>query len=289
MSQFSEKYLSLLSPSVSSTLASIKTTAEEHESKCSAFPSTPSSIPAFLDQKILFLDQRCLYLQEYRLALSDLRQAQLLLSPDYHKERTETAIAYCASAEESTAIKFSKKIITEDILDALRHINQLKDAYRDVMSGRAVDGSALQERSLRLGGLAIKKETIAYYDGREQDSNGIWCLIKNFYCCPEDIKAAYLVPNVLGSDTVRYIFGGDVASTTDVRNSMFGNSLYRVRNGRLLFLALLLDEIMVARLNLGDIVVVPVAGQDDEWQCLVTRPEKRNDFISGMRSLSLGV
>ncbi|KAK2755005.1 hypothetical protein FQN54_006533 [Arachnomyces sp. PD_36] len=133
----------------------------------------------------------------------------------------------------------------------------LEEGYKALILDRA-RAATCKESALRFYRQDFRKAVLNYYDAKDPDSGDVFCHLTGWKGNTE-VKVSHLVPKSIGQDRLQYLFGGQVEAATDVRN------------------ALLLHRKLKARLDKGDIAIVPMIGEENKWQCVVTRPDKMED------------
>ncbi|KAK2761676.1 hypothetical protein FQN54_001504 [Arachnomyces sp. PD_36] len=258
--RFEEKYLTLLSPSVQDTLASIEATVKNLNDRFLSIPSTSASIPTFLEEITQLLDSQTIYFQKYGLALNDLRREGGLSLEDYQEARKKINRADYAAREESITVKLGKRIIMEDMTQVLKNQDSIHIAYAAAVDYRP-PVAVTPRHSVRSDRRAFRRKVLNYYDAKEGVQPRSWCHILGRWVMSDYVRVAHLVPGSVDGDSLAYLFDGEVDPLSDIRNS------------------LLMERHFASRMDDGDIAIVPVAGEDDEWQCVVTRPDKMNDLV----------
>lgn len=221
-SPFPEDYLSHFSSSIKSSLICIKTEAETYRTQCSAYSSTPSSIPEFLQTRVRFLENKSRYLQLYNLALSDLQGDGRISSEKYEKERKNVDKAECSSIEETISLKLGNRIITDDMSDILNSTSRIEDAYIAAIVNRIRVSSDLKS-SVKFNQLNFRRDVLEHYDACPPPSKLVWCHLLGWHPA-EDVKVAHLMPKSLDAVSASYLFGGEVELAMDQRNSTFRHS-----------------------------------------------------------------
>ena len=219
--QLPEKYLTLLPPSISSTLVSLRAKVENYRSQSSDHTSNSFSTSGFLDTKILFLNAQTEYFELYQLAVRNFQREHIMSGVQCQEERDKIAEEEYETANEAIAIRLGRKIIQEDIDDALKAECPIEDAYAASMVGR-VRLSTGKQKAQNFSQSRFKQDVLDYYDARFSDDTSklSWCHLLGWYAA-DAVRAAHLVPKSLEEDSVSYLFGGEVKPATDVRNGMY--------------------------------------------------------------------
>ncbi|KAK2755739.1 hypothetical protein FQN54_005889 [Arachnomyces sp. PD_36] len=242
-----EKYLSLLPAERCQTLTAINTKADKHRSQCSTY-STASSIPKFLEAKSAFLETQRDYLEQYQHEVKSYQRRSGILDPECQELDRILEAKYASVAEVRTLNKV-REDIGDEIEDGLRDGLGMEDAYR-----AAVEGYLPGKKRLHPPKSQFRRNVFEFYDARnpgQESSPRAWCQLLG-WCSEESVEAVHVVPKTLDEDLISYHVGCVVTPETDRKNSLCLHS--RIKQA--------LDD--------GDIVIVPVSGQDDEWKCIVT-------------------
>lgn len=271
-SSISNKYASLLSNNFQENLAQIQSR------KTSAFStvSTSSTASEFLDQKIRDMETDIDFTQVYRDGLVETFDTKLLGSEELTKALEEVNGDDKKRRKEWVTLKRQRRHTEEDILDQGKE--NVETAYGIAIRNWFQIPSQLSnsERNRKNHAQQDFRKGVEDYYHVAKEIQEQTKVVREVYCCvskgwyePSSMKAAHIVPKILQSDELSYLFGVGEMNLSDPRNGLMMH-----RN---------LEE----ALDRAEIVIVPIPSsptQPTEWKLLLTREIMRHDTALGAGS-----
>ena len=195
----------------------------KRKTSVASMASSTSSISDFVGSKIDDVSLNIEYADEMRKGLKEALEDGNLHAQQY-KEAIEDVEKYKKpKGREIVILKRQKKLIKDDLDEALPLHTKLEDAYANILMNKVMAATAKSKKN-KYDQSVFKKLVFAYY-GAERDSlddgkiDESWCHLTGWHPA-RNIKTAHIVPKSLESSELSYLFGAGEVMLSDVTNGI---------------------------------------------------------------------
>lgn len=206
----------------------ISTLIRRSASASSAFSSLSgaSSTENFLQAKTDSLEADIAANNHIRDAFDEARRQRVIAEDEYKEAIGKTDMELAAAERELVVIRRQKKIILEDMDEAMPKHETIGEAYADTITSRIMAATGHQKRSSQQKNgrssdqKAFRQDVFKYYGAKRETDDGS---IKKFchltgWTGGELVKCAHIVPKSLDSDELAYLFGVRETMLSEPRN-----------------------------------------------------------------------
>lgn len=222
--QIPERFFSLLGFEHQEALNKIKERKVSATSRLSHASSTD-----FIHTKIVEVSTTLEYAKKLRLGLLNAFNQGLIPEKQYNETIQEVEVESRPYEQEIVVLKRQKKIVTEDLQDQVPFHAKMEDVYASIITNKVM-GAVVNRRKSRSNQSRLKAKVLEYYnaykifgDPKSNDRDS-YCHLTGWQ---HDtlIKAVHIVPKLLQSDELSYLFGVGEAVLSDPRNCMSFTSI----------------------------------------------------------------
>ncbi|EEQ27458.1 hypothetical protein McanMca71_006359 [Microsporum canis] len=230
--------------------------------------SLASTSSDFLAVKIDALVSEVNHIEDCKTAIHGLSHLRRL-PPLVASERLKSlALASTPLNDEIRVIKRQRRLIQEDMEEAMPRYKDLESAYIDAMVSKVATASGNQSKyKFKANKFRVAVEEFyeaSKMEGADEFKKLAHCHVLGWFLS-KDVRAAHLVPKSLDECSVAHLFGAGTITIDDPRNS------------------LMLHQHIEMAMDKGSIVIVPLKAPEAremvKWKVLVTDPTLLNHII----------
>lgn len=229
--KYFQKYLSLLSDQSRKNLIDIEASNAGRLSSFSVLAdlsrfSAGAEIPVRLDYKYCELEFKIDYLQEFKDGLIGAHALKKLERENLFEALSAVKDEHRRKKEEFVLLKRQRKIIEEDILEMVP-METIESAYSIITSSQVKlrqELSRMNQTQTKGANQVFQKAVKTYYDvvGYNEDfvlpERMVYCMVTRNWWLSNQAKAVHIVPKLLQSEQLSYLFGVDDVELSDPRN-----------------------------------------------------------------------
>jgi len=219
-----ERYSSLVPPS---GLKDMEILSKRTASAMTAISqlSTTSSTNDFIDAKIESISADLAVSGKFKDYFESAKKRKVLADEEYDDAVKELESEVNQKERELITLRRQKKIISDDIDEALPQYSTIEDAYSSVLMAKIMSASGKQRKGKKFDQSAYSKAVLSFYGAVRHKDSGLvdkYCHLTGWQS-GKQVKCAHLVPKSLESDELAYLFGVRETVLSEPRNGMFAS------------------------------------------------------------------